>query len=525
MGDFEKALQEFEAAAELDPGRKMLYNDLGYVHAFRGDFTSALKNIDMYIDLAPDEPNPYDSKGEILLMAGRLNEAAEQFQTALNKWPKFYYSAMHLAQVYAETGDEANALRYINLASTPNEKMNFNINLVKATILWKFGKVKQAQSLLENLIKQFPFDNRSTILAGEIYKSMGEKSKADAVYSSALSRFRVYFNEKKGDFGDVNNFVGLVLRADLPDKNVIPVMEKVTSDYELPPLHKFISNRTLALMYLRNGESDKALACSDRIMSQEFDFLLSYFQNRGWSLWRPFFESLKYTPNLKANEHPLARRLLNLARDSERKDLEALASFVRADINQIIGNLEGVENEYQDMGVPLETDWMVLGPFAANEFSGFQHQFPPEKEIKLDATYQGAKGMINWRGADDGQYDGYMNLRSVFDYGYWTTGYALTYAFCPEERKVQFRVGADETFKLWLNDELISERFLKDDASVDRDIATVILHPGYNKVLLKVTNTDLDWGFYLRITDESGNAYYDITYHSPEKLDKKFASR
>jgi len=527
MGDFDKALQEFEAAAELDPGRKMLYNDLGYVHANRGDYTSAVKNIDTYIELAPDEPNPYDSKGEILLMAGRLSEAAEQFKIALNKWPKFYYSAMHLAQVYAEMGDEANALRYINqaLASTPNERINFNINLVKAIILWKFGKVKQAQGLLDELMREFPYISAPVIIAGEVYKSIGEDSKAKAVYFSALNRFRKYFNEKKGDFNEVDDFVLLVLRADLPDKDVIPVLEKVSSEYELPQLHKFIINRALALMYFRIGESDKALACSDKIISQEFDFLLSYLQNSGWATWRYFFESLKYTSNVKAHEHPLARRILSLARDSERKDLEALASFVRANIHQVRGDLEAVANEYQDMGVPLETDWMVLGPFAANKFSGFEHPFPPEKEIKLDATYQGAKGETKWRGADDAHFDGYMNLQTVFNYSYWTAGYALTYAFCPEERKVQIRVGTDETFKLWLNDELIFQRFSKDDAAVDRDIVTVILHPGYNKLLLKVTNTDLDWGFYFRITDEGGNAFYDITYHSPEEVEKKFASR
>lgn len=527
MGDFDKALQEFEAAAELDPGRKMLYNDLGYVHAFRGDYTTAVKNIDTYIELAPDEPNPYDSKGEILMMAGRLNEAAEQFKIALNKWPKFHYSAIHLAYVYAEMGDETNAMKYIAqaLASSPNEKINLNANFMKVMILWKFGKADQAEKLLDGAIKQFPYLGEPVITAGEIYKSRGENSKAEAVYSSAFNRFRKYFNGGKGDFNDVANFVGFILSADLPAADVIPVLEEVSSDHELPQLYKFIINRTLALMYFRVGESDKAKACSDKIISQEFDFLLSYLQNSGWSTWKHFFESLKYTSNVRANDHPLARRILNLARDSERKDLEALASFVRANIYQERGDPEAVANEYQDMGVPLETDWMVLGPFAANKFSGFEHQFPPEKKIKLDATYQGARGEIKWQDADDAHYDGYMNLQSIFDYTYWTVGYALTYAFCPEERKVQIRVGTDETFKMWLNDELISQRFNKADAAVDRDIVTVILHPGYNKLLLKVTNTDQDWGFYFRITDESGNAFYDITYHSPDKVEKKFAAR
>ena len=101
----------------------------------------------------------------------------------------------------------------------------------------------------------------------------------------------------------------------------------------------------------------------------------------------------------------------------------------------------------------------------------------------------------------------------------------MVYAFSPEERKVQLRVGTDEAFKLWLNEELISQRYYHHGAIIDRDIVTVVLHPGYNKILLKVTNSDLEWGYYFRITDESGNAFYDITYHSPEELEKKFALR
>lgn len=86
-------------------------------------------------------------------------------------------------------------------------------------------------------------------------------------------------------------------------------------------------------------------------------------------------------------------------------------------------------------------------------------------------------------------------------------------------------MGTDEACKLWLNDELIWQHYIKGDAMIDRDIVAVLLQPGYNKLLLKVTNSMMDWGYYLRITDGSGNGYYDITFHSPEEMDEKeFAS-
>ena len=36
--------------------------------------------------------------------------------------------------------------------------------------------------------------------------------------------------------------------------------------------------------------------------------------------------------------------------------------------------------------------WQVIGPFDNTEREGFDTAFPPEKEIKLDATYDGKSG-------------------------------------------------------------------------------------------------------------------------------------
>ena len=95
----------------------------------------------------------------------------------------------------------------------------------------------------------------------------------------------------------------------------------------------------------------------------------------------------------------------------------------------------------------------------------------------------------------------------------------------PDERKVQVRIGSDEACKFWLNDEFIWQHFIRKDAVVDRDIITVVLHPGYNKMLLKVTNTDLDWGFYFRVTDEAGDGYTDLKFVSPEEVEQSLVSK
>jgi hypothetical protein len=100
----------------------------------------------------------------------------------------------------------------------------------------------------------------------------------------------------------------------------------------------------------------------------------------------------------------------------------------------------------------------------------------------------------------------------------------LVYIDSPDERKVQVRIGTDESCKFWLNDDLIWQHYIKRSAVVDRDIVTVVLHPGYNKMLLKITNTDLDWGFYFRVTDEAGDGYPDLKFVSADEIESSLAS-
>jgi hypothetical protein len=101
--------------------------------------------------------------------------------------------------------------------------------------------------------------------------------------------------------------------------------------------------------------------------------------------------------------------------------------------------------------------------------------------------------------------------------------YGLVYVHSPEVRQAQIRVGSNDACKLWLNDRLVLKHYRLDDAFLDRDMVTVVLRPGYNKLLIKVTNTFDETGYYLRVTDEQGNGFEDITFHAPEEVDQPIA--
>lgn len=76
-------------ALEAQPNWPAPYNMLAYTYSDEGDFERAIGAITRFSELSPHSPNALDSKGEILLQAGRLEEAEAAFRAALTLDPSF----------------------------------------------------------------------------------------------------------------------------------------------------------------------------------------------------------------------------------------------------------------------------------------------------------------------------------------------------------------------------------------------------------------------------------------------------
>lgn len=100
-------------ALELDPTFKLSLNDVAYRYKDKREFDKALEYIDRYLALVPNEYNPYDSRGEILMSAGRIEEAKTYFSKALDIMPDIYNSHHALALIAYEAGDYETAINHI----------------------------------------------------------------------------------------------------------------------------------------------------------------------------------------------------------------------------------------------------------------------------------------------------------------------------------------------------------------------------------------------------------------------------
>jgi len=114
-GRTDEALIVMEGALRLDPSYAAGYNELAYAIARRGNIDSALVLLSTYAALEPDQPNPHDSRGEILEMAGRYEEARAAYRRALEVFPGFSLAIRHMARAYMREDLAARGLREMEI--------------------------------------------------------------------------------------------------------------------------------------------------------------------------------------------------------------------------------------------------------------------------------------------------------------------------------------------------------------------------------------------------------------------------
>ena len=157
-----------------------------------------------------------------------------------------------------------------------------------------------------------------------------------------------------------------------------------------------------------------------------------------------------------------------------------------------------------------QTEWLLVGPFDNTEKRGFDNAYPPETGIDREGVYPGVGGEARW--TPYGAPEGYsaVDLTKVFTPTEEVCAYALAYVGADEATDVFIGVGANDCWKLWLDDALVYSNANEGRIILDRDRIPVTIPKGTTPILLKVCNNRKDWGFIFRITDAEGRPIHGI---------------
>jgi tetratricopeptide (TPR) repeat protein len=151
---YEQAVTVLERAIALYPDYAAALNDLAYGYADLGNFDKAFATMDRYVALEPDQPNPHDSYGEILRMAGRFDAALEQYRMSIRIDPNFG-SEVGVADTYAVMGKEREAReeydRAIVFAPSNADKVQREL---QSAVTWiRDNNRKQAERALSDVAR------------------------------------------------------------------------------------------------------------------------------------------------------------------------------------------------------------------------------------------------------------------------------------------------------------------------------------------------------------------------------------
>jgi serine/threonine protein kinase/Flp pilus assembly protein TadD len=149
LGEPETAIPLFTKAIEIDPLYKVAYNILAYAYNDVGNFEKSIWAINEYISLAPDEANPYDSRGEIYGFNGKLEQAIESFRQAEERKPGF--SLNDLGHMYLFKREYTRAESCYKALSSSSEKDTRSEGRTFLAIVPLYqGKLEEAIKILDD---------------------------------------------------------------------------------------------------------------------------------------------------------------------------------------------------------------------------------------------------------------------------------------------------------------------------------------------------------------------------------------
>jgi tetratricopeptide (TPR) repeat protein len=178
----DQALRIMEKALVLDRNFPAALNDLAYLRARNREFAKAFAAMDRYVAVLPNEPNPHDSYGELLRMAGNFEGSLTHYRAALKIDPDFVTSQVGLGDTYALMGNQEQArieydkaIRYAH-----NEADRLSYIMQKAMTWVRDGKFDEADKLFLE-VAQTAHAKEQDLQEAQAYRHLAEYQTQDTV--------------------------------------------------------------------------------------------------------------------------------------------------------------------------------------------------------------------------------------------------------------------------------------------------------------------------------------------------------
>jgi tetratricopeptide (TPR) repeat protein len=201
----------YRTILDRNPAAWMAQDNLGVVLARTGRLPEAIDHYQKALQLKPDYPETYNNLGNVLAKTGRLPEAIAYYEQAIRLRPASAALLSNLAEAHYELGNAlGNAGRLAEAVAQYEDALQVKPDYpeAKATLGFAFAnldRTKEAIALLQEALRLKPDYVEAHAYLGFSFSRAGRFSEAIAEYEAAL-RLR------PGD-ADIHYNLGLALQA------------------------------------------------------------------------------------------------------------------------------------------------------------------------------------------------------------------------------------------------------------------------------------------------------------------------
>jgi len=192
--DWAGAIEQYLIAVEIDPSFSQAYNGLGYCYRFVGDLITAENYFLKYLQLLPNDPNPYDSYADLLSEMGRHEEAITFYRKAIEIRPDFIAADLSISWNHCALDEYSKAIDQLSMLykATSDDSRRRTALFGMAVTYADEGNLEQASSALQSACEidkasgDQPAMSEDLSRLGLIFLEAGRLSEASRAFASAL---------------------------------------------------------------------------------------------------------------------------------------------------------------------------------------------------------------------------------------------------------------------------------------------------------------------------------------------------
>jgi tetratricopeptide (TPR) repeat protein len=200
----EQTRQLYQQALALAPTDNFLHQNFAQFLGARGDLAQATMEAQQVCELLPQRPAQYYDIGNLLIIQGRIDEAAEHFSRAIAIQGDFVHALNGLGQIRANQQKTKEAAAYFRraLRANPDDpETNLNLGFLEQNR----GNLKQASDYYQNAARLQPQGLADYFNQAVAFSALGLRAKAVEFFDEITQR--------KPDFWQAHYLLGLELAA------------------------------------------------------------------------------------------------------------------------------------------------------------------------------------------------------------------------------------------------------------------------------------------------------------------------